>query len=193
MLEDEQIHGDGGSNSGARSGKTCDEITVKQGRKRKGLKEIETTYVRLSESHQTPKPTFPVKRRVRVPKFSLYETTAWPEKDSNVENQSAKIEVERKVGMTMGSKSQKKNDSSILKEKPAFDDKGDPVFKPFFWLRERDDDSEEASEDLSAQLMEDDCSKGTSQHNAPCFSDIKDSDNGSTIKMTPTVSLIFFI
>lgn len=153
---------------------------------------MKTNNVRLSDFHQSPKPSFPAKRRVRVPQCILYETPTQPGKVSNVKNQSDKFEVVRNVNASIKCKSQK-NDSTLLKEKPAFDDKGDPVFKPFFWLRERDDDSdEETSEDLSTQ-QKDDRSTGNPPFNAPCFSDIKDSADRSPIKMTPTVSLIFLM
>ncbi|KAJ8627253.1 hypothetical protein MRB53_020560 [Persea americana] len=146
---------------------------------------METTNVRLSDFYQSPKPSFPAKRRVRVPQCILYETPTRPEKVSNVKNQSDKFEVVRNANASIECKSQK-NDSTSMKEKPAFDDKGDPVFKPFFWLRERDDNSdEETSEDLSTQ-QKDDRSTGNPPCNAPCFSDIKDSADWSPIKMTPT-------
>lgn len=59
-----------------------------------------------------------------------------------------------------------------------------PTLQPFFWLREADEDDEGLERMITPEMT----SLTTPPKNAPCFSDIKDSDDGITPKkITPTV------
>lgn len=61
-----------------------------------------------------------------------------------------------------------------------------PSLSPFFWLRE-----EEENEGGTAETLSEPPSLDTPlRHNAPTFSDIKDSDDERPIDMTPNVSYL---
>lgn len=181
--EDVQTMEADGSNSDRERANEYGETIKRRHLKRKGSKEMEKINIGLPDSHPSPKPSFPAKKRVRVPQYNLSETLTQHNNVLNLGNRIADLEVERRSSETAtGSRT---NNSVVLKEKPAFDDKGEPVFKPFFWLREGNDD-DEISEDLSAQQIEGDQFTGSSPANVVTFSDIKDSDDENPIKMTPT-------
>ncbi|CAK9187563.1 unnamed protein product [Ilex paraguariensis] len=71
-----------------------------------------------------------------------------------------------------------KKSSVLLEEKHALNEKGDPVFSPFFWLRE-EEDVEKSSQQTDGDLIME------TPPDAPCFSDIKESDDEAPCKMTP--------
>ncbi|MCL7051643.1 hypothetical protein MKW94_025247 [Papaver nudicaule] len=118
-------------------------------------------------SQPSQEPTFPAKKRVHVPQCLLSETPMRHED----------LAVGR---LDKRSKSGPEGGSFKSKGKP-FNDKGEPTFPPFFWLREEnpDDDVEKSS----GQLMSSDDSKETPRK-VPCFSDLKDSDDESPTKST---------
>ncbi|XP_077253825.1 breast cancer susceptibility1 [Tasmannia lanceolata] len=185
---DGQMQGDPDSKHG---GAAVDEtsggkLKKQKALKCKGSKELEKTDLRFSDSHPSTKPSFPAKKRVQVPLGPLSETPARPEKVPKLGNQITEGEAKRESGKASGKESGK-NGSTTLKEKAAFNEKGDPVFSPFFWLREEDDNDEDA-EKLS-QRIDDDCLTNTPPCKLPSFSDIEDSDNGNPTKMTPTEEL----
>ncbi|XP_059665977.1 protein BREAST CANCER SUSCEPTIBILITY 1 homolog [Cornus florida] len=119
----------------------------------------------LKNSNLNPvKPSFPTKKRVQVPQYPLSETPTRP----------AKFEGGR--GETINGPGK----SSVLSmEKTVLNENGEPVFSPFFWLREEDD-----IEKLSQQIDGNNDIDPTPK--APCFSDIKDSDDEIPSNMTPT-------
>lgn len=129
-----------------------------------------------SNSSSSMMPSFPAKKRVHVTPYPPTETPIRPQrviKSANPSTQSEAIQIFNK-----------NNDN----HKPS-----DPVFSPFFWLRERNEG-----------VDDDDSDKHTTQHTAdvsafnvlPCFSDIKDSDDEDQMKNTPLVrraTLTFYI
>ncbi|XP_058098715.1 protein BREAST CANCER SUSCEPTIBILITY 1 homolog [Magnolia sinica] len=175
-----QSQGEGGSSP---CGAETDEPRPQKSKKRKALKELDKANVRISSSGPSAKPSFPAKKRVQVPLSPLSETPMRPDKVSSMGDQSTKHEVKRECGMSAGNGC-KQGSSFVLKEKPAFNEMGEPMFKPFFWLREADED--EAMENLTPTQTDGDHLTYTPPRNAPTFSDIKDSDDESPITMTPT-------
>lgn len=122
-----------------------------------------------SNSSSSMMPSFPAKKRVLVTPYPPTETPIRPQrviKSANPSTQSEAIQIFNK-----------NNDN----HKPS-----DPVFSPFFWLRERNEG-----------VDDDDSDKHTTQHTAdvspfnvlPCFSDIKDSDDEDQMKNTPLSKL----
>ncbi|XP_073274533.1 protein BREAST CANCER SUSCEPTIBILITY 1 homolog isoform X2 [Primulina huaijiensis] len=102
------------------------------------------------------KPSFPTKKRVQVP---LCSTT----------------EMQRQPGMLeegIGEICKINHEGYTLTEKnvPVVCENGQPVFAPFFWLREEEDIEKSTQQSSQDQLF------GTPL-GAPCFSDIKDSDD----------------
>ncbi|KAF5176010.1 Breast cancer susceptibility 1-like protein [Thalictrum thalictroides] len=136
--------------------------------KKKGSKKLVKTLDETSDPQLSIKPSFPAKKRVHVPQCLQSETPTRIEKYEE----------------HLGNKEEKgpKDGSNVLKEKPSFTEGGQPVFSPFFWLREIDDNDE--VERLSSQSMEIDHASDTSPQKFPSFSDIKGSDNESPVKMT---------
>ncbi|CAB4276528.1 unnamed protein product [Prunus armeniaca] len=106
------------------------------------------------------KPSFPTKKRVQVPQCSLSETPTRPEKT---------------VGKLMDERS--KHSSTTLKGKPVLNEVGEPMLSPFFWLRDKDE------ENLSQHTDGDQLSD--SPPNVPTFSDIKDSEDEYSARLTP--------
>ncbi|KAL5701790.1 hypothetical protein ACHQM5_027092 [Ranunculus cassubicifolius] len=73
--------------------------------------------------------------------------------------------------------------SNVLKEKPSFTSRGEPVFSPFFWIRDREEGENDEQERLSSQTMEN--YRGT--YSPPpkfSFNDINDSNDASPVKVT---------
>lgn len=117
------------------------------------------------------KPSFPTKKRVQVPQCPPSETTM------------QHIQFEGELGETMGKLSKKS--PTFVKEKPNLNEKGEPVLSPFFWLR-----GEENVESLSQhtdvdQLMD------LPLPIAPSFSDIRDSDDENSDRVSQHVSIHF--
>ncbi|KAK4345236.1 hypothetical protein RND71_035412 [Anisodus tanguticus] len=108
------------------------------------------------------RPSFPTKKRVQVPQYPPSETLP-PTKlvggnSKSITNDAQKPLVTEK-------------DWSELNEK------GEPVLSPFFWLREQD--VERSTEQTDGDFIMD------TPPDAPCFSDIKDSDDGVPCEMSP--------
>nr|XP_011460685.1 PREDICTED: protein BREAST CANCER SUSCEPTIBILITY 1 homolog isoform X3 [Fragaria vesca subsp. vesca] len=106
------------------------------------------------------KPSFPTKKRVQVPQ-SLSETPTRPK---------------QLLGDLIEEKS--KQDSTTLKEKPVFNERGEPVLSPFFWLSDKD--AENLSEPSTGDQLDD-----IPSPNVPTFSDIKDSDDEDCTRLSP--------
>lgn len=116
-----------------------------------------------SSSSFHEKPSFPAKKRVQVP-----------------HSQS-----EGDLGATVDKLSEKS--IKILKKYPITDEKGGLRLSPFFWLRD-----EENMENLS-QETDTNAFIDMPLPNAPTFSDIKDSDDENTPRLTPEVSIKYFV
>lgn len=74
-----------------------------------------------------------------------------------------------------------KHSSTTLKEKPVLNEVGEPMLSPFFWLRDKDE--ENLSQHTDGDQLTD------SPPNVPTFSDIKDSDDEYSARLTPPVSV----
>ncbi|KAM0951692.1 putative BRCA1-associated [Dioscorea sansibarensis] len=118
-------------------------------------------------------PSFPAKKRVHVTPYPPSETPIRPERVIKSANPSTQSEANQIFN--------KSNNQDHHKP-------GDPVFSPFFWLRERNE---------GVDYDDDDSDKHTTQQTAevspfnvlPCFSDIKDSDDEDQMKNTPLSKL----
>ncbi|KAL7131114.1 hypothetical protein ABFS83_13G177100 [Erythranthe nasuta] len=124
-------------------------------RKGKRLKSASITTKRPSGSNST-KPSFPAKKRVQVPPYATSDTQMDPQK---LEGSNGKIEG-----------NQPKNCPVLQKNVPYTCTKGESMFSPFFWLREEDDLEKSSQQTDDNQIM-------YTPPDAPCFSDIKDSDD----------------
>lgn len=111
------------------------------------------------------KPSFPTKKRVQVPQCPLSETPTRPK-------QLLGDLIDEKL----------KQDSTILKEKPVLNEKGEPVLSPFFWLSDKD--AENLSEPSSVDQLDD-----IPSPDVPTFSDIKESDDEDCSRLSPLVSV----
>ncbi|XP_010275915.1 PREDICTED: protein BREAST CANCER SUSCEPTIBILITY 1 homolog [Nelumbo nucifera] len=136
----------------------------------KNTKELLKAGARVPDS--MVKPSFSGKKRVQVPPHLPFDPSETP------------IRPEKSGVLSKSTEKGPKEDSILLPEKPAFNEKGEPMFPPFFWVREGDD-NDGCIEKLSSQQMEGDHTQDT-LGKAPCFSDIKDSDDQSPIKMINT-------
>ncbi|XP_073146380.1 protein BREAST CANCER SUSCEPTIBILITY 1 homolog isoform X2 [Henckelia pumila] len=101
------------------------------------------------------KPSFPTKKRVQVP---LRSTTEVQRQPGMLEEGIDEIGKENPEGYSLA----EKNMPAVCK--------GHPAFTPFFWLREEEDIEKSTQQSNEDQLI------GTPL-DAPCFSDIKDSDD----------------
>lgn len=153
---------------------------VHQGKlNRKGLskkmqKGNEKADARNSDCHPSKMPSFPGKKRIHVTPYPVSETPVRPEKISKLGDSSIELKDNKEIN---------KN------EKLAMEYQGDPLCSPFFWLREEEEEEDnETAERLSSQQTAD-----TPPHNVPCFSDLKDSDYESPVKMTPSVSFSYCV
>lgn len=115
-------------------------------------------------------PSFPSKKRVHVAPYSISETPPKPEGPSRLGGQQASMDT-----------------AAASKEKAPVDQRGEPLFCPFFWMREDAEEDEDRSSGRSSPQQTGD----TPPQVAPCFSDIKDEDDGDPTEKTPTVSLWF--
>lgn len=109
------------------------------------------------------KPSFPGKKRVQVP-----------------QSQS-----EGDLGATVDKLSKKR--SKTPKKQPVTDEKGGPNLSPFFWLRD-EENVENLSQETSTNLFID-----MPLRDAPTFSDIMDSDDENSTRLTPEVSTYYFV
>lgn len=150
----------------------------------------------IPSPHQPVKRSFPTKKRVQVslyPPASYEETPLRPGKRvSNSENNiiqneddgvneqvlpknSDKIDIDSESWMRFGTEAKagsplKFKESVPPNDKVLFDDFGNPVLAPFFWLRDRD--SQDAD---GAQLPTSQPTQASPMR--PSFSDLKDSDD----------------
>ncbi|XP_068322017.1 protein BREAST CANCER SUSCEPTIBILITY 1 homolog [Pyrus communis] len=106
------------------------------------------------------KPSFPNKKRVQVPQCPISET---PTRHQKLE------------GDLMADRA--KQSSKTLKEKPVLNEKGEPVLSPFFWLNDKDVES-------LSQFSVGDQLTDLPSPNVPAFSDIKDSDDENSVRLT---------
>lgn len=123
--------------------------------RQKDLRKLDKSHTELS-GPITLKPSFPTKKRVQVPQRSLSDTLAQPEK-----LQTGSREIK---------KDDFKNDSSVSRENPAVDERGERMLLPFFWLRDEDGEKSSQHSDVD-QLLD------ITPPNVPTFSDFKDSDD----------------
>nr|XP_028959403.1 protein BREAST CANCER SUSCEPTIBILITY 1 homolog [Malus domestica] len=115
------------------------------------------------------KPSFPNKKRVQVPQCPISET---PTRHQKLE------------GDLMADRA--KQSSKTLKEKPVLNEKGEPVLSPFFWLNDKDVES-------LSQFSFGDQLTDLPSPNVPAFSDIKDSDDENSVRLTqPICATEFF-
>ncbi|CAI9760072.1 unnamed protein product [Fraxinus pennsylvanica] len=110
------------------------------------------------------KPSFPTKKRVQLPKHLSLESPTQPEK---LEGRTNEVSI-----------NEPQKPHPIQKDMPIVNEKGDPVFTPFFWLRE------EEHVEKSSQYSDEDKLIDTPP-DVPCFSDMKDSDDEVPSKISP--------
>lgn len=115
--------------------------------KRKGSK-------RSTQAKHPLKPSFPTKKRVHVPQCPS-ETPIRFERSANETAEISKNEPENYF---------------LMKDKHVVMKKGEPLFAPFFWLRDEEDPENPTQQTDEDQIMD-------TPPDAPCFSDIKDSDD----------------
>lgn len=143
---------------------------------RKFAHNSETTIQEVADSQTSEQLSFPTKKRVHVPLNRPFEI-----------EQSIKASTMEKLEKNASHFTGSKDFSSLVKEKPSFDEKGNPIFRPFFWLREENED--DRVEDLSADLSQNhDIAIDSLERIVPSFSDIKDSDDDIPTKVSPSVS-----
>lgn len=114
------------------------------------------------------KPSFPTKKRVQVPQYPSAETLPCPPNP--------------KAGICETKDNENKNILASSKQKPSLNEKGEPAFLPFFWLREEEDAEKLTQSSDNEQLT------GISPPDVPSFSDMKDSDDELPFKSTTEVS-----
>lgn len=145
---------------------------MKKGLSRKMQKENEKSDARNSYGRPSKMPSFPAKKRVHVMPFPVSETPVHLDKASGFGDSSIELNDNKDINKS---------------EKLTVGEHGDSLFSPFFCLREEEDDDKEENktpEKPSGQQTAD----TPPPYNVPCFSDIKDSDHESPVKLTPTVS-----
>ncbi|XP_019706744.1 protein BREAST CANCER SUSCEPTIBILITY 1 homolog isoform X2 [Elaeis guineensis] len=138
--------------------------SMKEGLSRKMQKDNEKSVARNSYGQPSKMPSFPAKKRVRVTPYPVSETPARPDKASGLRDSSIELNDSKEINKS---------------EKLAMEEQ----FSPFFWLREEEDNK--TPEKPSGQQTAD----TPPPYNVPCFSDIKDSDYESPVKLTPTGEL----
>ncbi|KAK6150115.1 hypothetical protein DH2020_017640 [Rehmannia glutinosa] len=143
-----------GEDNGQTQVETLDSADQKQDQ-RKVSKTAPASTQRSSGSNLV-KPSFPAKKRVQVP---LYPTSGAQMEHENLEDIIGEIDE----------KEPKK--SPVLQKDMSFKcENGEPIFSPFFWLREEEDLEKSTQQTDDNQIM-------YTPPDAPCFSDIKDSDD----------------
>lgn len=115
------------------------------------------------------RPSFPTKKRVQVPQHSPPETPIRPKK---LESGIGVFGEHTKDGL--------QKNLVELKDKHVMNEKGEAMFTPFFWLRE-EEDAEKVTQLTNDNVID-------TPPDAPCFSDMKDSDDEVLCKSTPKVS-----
>ncbi|KAL6991589.1 hypothetical protein U1Q18_009702 [Sarracenia purpurea var. burkii] len=166
-LADEENQSEGGRTSGRQKrGKTFQSIQQNH-RGFKGKRSKQSLEINQENLNLDPvkKPSFPRKKRVQVPQCPPSETPVQPAMFEVGLGKITEVPPERGPG--------------VLKEMPAVNEKGESIFTPFFWLRDEDD-----VEKLT-QMTDGGHNMDISPPNAPCFSDIKDSDDEIPSKVPP--------
>ncbi|KAK2980540.1 hypothetical protein RJ640_015925 [Escallonia rubra] len=155
-----------------KAGRNCSETPKPQSQKRlKGIGPKGSSSINLKSSRLNPvRPSFPTKKRVQL---SQHPTPNTPTRLTKLEGETC-----------TKAKSISPKSLIVLKDKPALNERGEPVLSPFFWLREDEEDAEKEDEENPSQQMYGDHLMDTPP-GAPCFSDIKDSDDEAPQKMTP--------
>ncbi|GFY96894.1 breast cancer susceptibility1 [Actinidia rufa] len=148
-----------------KSDRTCQEILENQRRCKGKRSKLSLNTDHENSSIDPVKPSFPTKKRVQVPQYP-------PSSDTPVQPRTFES------GCVEITKVQLEKNSVGLKEKPAVNEKGEPVFTPFFWLRD-DEDVEKLTQQTDGGDNMD------TPPNAPCFSDIKDSADEIPTKVVP--------
>ncbi|KAL2473833.1 Protein BREAST CANCER SUSCEPTIBILITY 1-like protein [Forsythia ovata] len=110
------------------------------------------------------KPSFPTKKRVQLPKHLSLESPMHPE---NLEGRTIEIAI-----------NEPQKPHLIQKDMPVVNEKKDPVFTPFFWLREEEHVEKPSQHSNGDQVI-------YTPPDAPCFSDMKDSDDEVPSKISP--------
>ncbi|KAI3680974.1 hypothetical protein L6452_35754 [Arctium lappa] len=142
--------------------KACRDTPKTQNQRRKRGKALTGSSKRPKSHNSDPvRPSFPVKKRVQVPQHPLQET---PTRPANIEG-----------GKTECIKDRTQTNVSGPEDEAHLHENGETLFSPFFWLRD-DGDAERTIEPTPVDPVND------SPPDAPCFSDIKDSDDHMTSK-----------
>uniref|UniRef100_A0A0E0PPV2 RING-type E3 ubiquitin transferase BRCA1 n=1 Tax=Oryza rufipogon TaxID=4529 RepID=A0A0E0PPV2_ORYRU len=151
-------------NSGKNSKRSQKSLT----RKRKVTSEMEKNTAKdatASASQPTTKPSFSTNKRIQVKPFPESETPIRAEKIMKPEEPKNNLN----------------NDVEGKNKAVASGQPGSPSLSPFFWLREQ-----EEQEGCTAETLSETQSLDTPlRHNAPSFSDIKDSDDEIPLNTTP--------
>ncbi|KAL3522731.1 hypothetical protein ACH5RR_015565 [Cinchona calisaya] len=139
--------------------KTCIGTTAQDNQKRcRKMGPTRSAQADGAKSSVNPlKLSFPAKKRVHVPQCPPSEVPIRSEKLANETAEITKIEADSYF---------------TTKDKPEYKETGEPLFAPFFWLR-NEEDSEKTTQQTDGdgdQIME-------TPPDAPCFSDIKESDD----------------
>ncbi|WOK91716.1 hypothetical protein Cni_G00407 [Canna indica] len=152
----------------------CQKKSMKKGpsKMRKG-KEI--TNAKHSPRLLPIKPSFPAKKRVHVTPYPVSMAPMRPGKISKLEDPGNELKPDVQVNNN---------------EELAPDSVEDPLFSPFFWLRDDgDDDDEEDDGDVGGETPRkpsgQQITETPSPYSPPCFSDIKDSDDEKPSSSTP--------
>ncbi|KAM0872487.1 hypothetical protein ACQ4PT_038698 [Festuca glaucescens] len=157
---------DGSKPADSRKGPKRSKKSAVQKKKIPSKKEANTTKPTVaSASRPAKKPSFSTNKRIHVTPFPESETPMRPRKIMKPEEPMNNL-----------------NQDAQGKEKALDSDKSEGIsLSPFFWLREREDEVGGTVETLSEPL-----SLATPlRHNAPCYSDIKDSEDKTPLNMTP--------
>ncbi|KAI8524602.1 hypothetical protein RHMOL_Rhmol13G0161800 [Rhododendron molle] len=161
-LSDEENQSVGGLTSGRQeNGRTWEEAPGNQ-RGVKGKQSKKSLKISKENSNLDHlKPSFPTKKRVQVPQYPPSEAPVQPATFGLGEIAKAKLDK-----------------SLVIKEKSAVNGKGDTAFTPFFWLRDEEDVEKVTQQTDEGGNMD-------TPPNAPCFSDIKDSDDEIPSEVSP--------
>lgn len=150
----------------ANSGRRSKRLQKSKGQKKIPSKKEANTMkpTAASASCPTKKPSFSTNKRIHVTPFPESETPMRPQKIMKPEEPKNKLNDDAEHG----------------KDAMASDKPGCFSLSPFFWLREGED------EGGTAETLSDPLSLDTPlRHNAPCYSDIQDSDDKTPPIRTP--------
>ena len=165
--KEEQAEGEGNHGDQDNDGNCQDRSGKQNTLKGKGSRKKSKSNM-TNTSSTFVKPSFPTKKRVQVPQCPFSES---PTRLAILDSELSVIDRE-----------EPKRSSTILKDKPVLNDKGEPVLSPFFWLRDEEGVEKSSQHTDEGEFMD------MTPVNAPAFSDIKDSDDEYPSNSTPTVS-----